>query len=459
MSCSSPELLTAMAAEVERRVGKTDPDAAADIAWHLQRAVASHASPLPLFRTLEDADLKHTVPYAVMRDHNRMLLRLSISNCHNGQKKLAFSVLEFVLAAMKRLGCGPDDLFVVYAGASGMASVVTLNVFPGLQMLLYDPAANTVQLMPRYDDKVIYYSAPPGGPDLSKSLIVYTGRAGYFDDAAATAVRKLCTRKHLVFVSDVRMNADEASIRRDMMAQQRWAVLSGCAMYMFKFRIPYLWNADVRAQYVAAAARAGLVPPLAAAGGKAAADDAGCFPYLDGAMHVQLYGRQQTGELRLIGAAEAPGKTYRSRMYRIGDIEDQMAMFNLVYRHHARFQVPRLRSFGAVMGANIPATYEAMAEYAIVHKCAAAALSKGSPKVAQVAKMRALIDDLIATHIVFKEWLSCPFRSAEQYLRGADDETVRHLDRCATRLQEQFPDDLPSSVVDKIRDEAARRRL
>lgn len=101
-----------------------------------------------------------SVPYADI-DRSLTLRKLSIANCHDGQRKLTMALLEFVSQAILRLQCAPSDLLVVYAGASGLASAITSSVFPGLKMVLYDPAPNTLSHMPvSYENKRIITTSP-----------------------------------------------------------------------------------------------------------------------------------------------------------------------------------------------------------------------------------------------------------------------------------------------------------
>jgi hypothetical protein len=142
MLCSSPDFLAKVAATLPKKHV---------LQSHLVAAQKSRVSPVPSIRTLDELVVPDVPTYEAMASLPQASL-LSLANCHNGQLKLTLSVLEFLGVALAKLGVPHRDVLVVYAGASGMASVVAAEVFPDLHFWLYDPAPNTVQLMPRFDD-------------------------------------------------------------------------------------------------------------------------------------------------------------------------------------------------------------------------------------------------------------------------------------------------------------------
>ena len=220
---------------------------------HMRRAQGSHDRPMPMVRTVDGLDFA-TQPRVRYSDaaRSKALELLSVCNSHNGQKKLTMSLLEFITLALERSQCRPCDACVICAGASGMASVVAATLFPRIQLVLYDPDPNTTSLTPPFADKVVY-TAPTQSIDMRRRLVVFTGKAGWFDDDVARAIRAIVTRPHVFFVSDVRVKSDENKIIKDMINQQRWVLLTSCDAYMLKFRVPYAWNDDVACSYVTAA--------------------------------------------------------------------------------------------------------------------------------------------------------------------------------------------------------------
>lgn len=208
----------------------------------------------------------------------------------------------------------------------------------------------------------------------------------WFDDEEAIKFSKM---DGLLFVSDVRGDdTSEEEIARDMRAQQRWAVLTGSEAYMFKFRVPYRWSKDIEQAYsdmnhmVVAAEIAGkkinLVrhetlkknkktekPSLLLLGMIKTSEKYDEIEYIDGDAYIQLYARPKTAELRLIG--KRVGDTYKTRMFKVSEIENKMATFNAFYRSHAQFFSGQSKS---VYNKNdVFAGYDQIAEFAIAAQC------------------------------------------------------------------------------------------
>ena len=147
---------------------------------HVNDTVKDHVKN-SLFRTVDEFSIwsRPAPPPPPYSDIDRIrdeLDVLSVLNCHNGQKKLTLSVLEFLAFSLMKLKCAQNEVIVVYAGASGLASVVAANIFKDVKFVLYDPAPNTVALMPRFEDKVVYKTPLQGKNtmDTSKQIIIFT---------------------------------------------------------------------------------------------------------------------------------------------------------------------------------------------------------------------------------------------------------------------------------------------
>lgn len=445
MSCSTPSFLH----DVKKRLLRsTTSKSEADMASHVDAALNSYVAPLQLFRTLEDFTPDRTVRYPDITKI-RHLDVLSAGNCHNGQKKLTMSVLEFVAAAISRLKCPQSDLFVVYAGASGLASVVAATVFTDVQFMLFDPAPNTVKLLPPFPDKVVYTRVDDGHvPDLSKQLVIYTDRAGWFTDDTARRVKLLATRKHLLFISDIRVEATESAIIDDMRNQERWALLTESSMYMFKFRIPYGWDDGVKARYndfshMSFDATGVHLKPPEHNSQLRTHNSAPSFTYLAGDLYIQLYPRQRTGELRLIGARNTDG-TYDLKQFFTRDIEDKMALFNYIYRSHVHFKYGRSKYF---LTENDMPMYEPVAEYAIICKCC---LALGSRTKEMQLKMHHDVNALIAKFIS-KDGAACALKAVAKEIPRLDAYTMRYLLDCVDRIDTTYPGELDQDLVHNLR--------
>jgi hypothetical protein len=272
---------------------------------------------------------------------------------------------------------------------------VAATVFQGIQMLLYDPDASTVELLPDFDDKVVHRHRPAAETALRQSglrhtITVLTSDAGWFDDPAleflkAHVLPAQRSRPTLLFVSDIRGPTSETDIVRDMLDQQRWTLALSPSAYMLKFRVPF--DPSLYTRYT--------VPGLHVE--KAAQQ----IPYLDGQLRLQLYPPPNSAELRLVAVKAPP----RFRLYSPPDIEARMAIFNAVHRSHSRFR------FGPRKGQ----AFETLAEYAILRRCAQAV-----SRAADIERVQQGIEDLLAQKIS-KTPATCSFQTAIKTLRARPD--------------------------------------
>lgn len=427
MLCSSPEFLARVAASLPKKH---------TLLPHLVAAQKSRATPMPLTRTLDEMVVPDVPTYEALATLPQARL-LSLANCHNGQLKLTLSVLEFLGVALSKLGVPHSDVLVVYAGASGMASVVAAHVFPELHFWLYDPAPNTVQLMPRFDDKAIVRTPTSAPPDPSKRIVVFTDKAGWFSDDVARAVRAANPRKHLLFISDIRSLVGEDDIAADMRRQARWTLLTGAALFMFKFRIPYLTPENERAILEGysdlGAIEEGTGERLVRSKEAVApATAAAVIPYLKGDLYIQLYGRPHTVELRMIGERRKDGK-YATQLFDVRDIEGKMALFNTVHRSHTSYK------FGSTVG-----DFDGVSEVAIISRCARALLGR-APTKAQVQEMQEMVHRTVQQFIK-KDASSCALLTATKRMDRVDTPMREFLVACHAKVAASLPPTINTQI-------------
>lgn len=317
----------------------------------LDKAISSHVEhPVGIVRTLDEMDAVFgRVPYREDMGPLKPLLR---DNCHIGQRKLALALIEFMTKAIT--SC-KSDVFVVYPGASIMACLAAANLFPRARFICYDPSfASTVpnvrrELGSRADaamrDVTIFKQAVARAEDAvdaferGASIVVFTDASGMYTDTshelAATVRSRIALeegfRREILFVSDVRMDRKgkepgELQIANEMAAQARWIQLIDAQYWVLKMRLPFLDGDGVLDPKIAAV-YAELARTMGYVG-----EEPGSVPYLDGDAYVQLYGRESTTEMRLVGL-----KGCQMRMHAIRPVEQIMAAFNVVHRAHTRF--------------------------------------------------------------------------------------------------------------------------
>jgi len=191
------------------------------------------------------------------------------STNHWGQRKLFMSELEFLTLY------GHESKVVVYAGAAPGAHLPYLaRLFPKHEFHLYDPADY------HFDKK-------------KQTDSMYTFQQFFTDEIA-----RAYSGQDVLFISDVRtgdpgaMDEEEVeeAVHEDMRLQMRWHLRMKPVRSMLKFRLP--WGA-------------------------------GTTQYLDGDLHLPVWGRQTTTECRLVVPQNAALKEYDHTIY-----EEQMFYFN-----------------------------------------------------------------------------------------------------------------------------------
>lgn len=155
---------------------------------------------------------------------------LGAQNCHLGQLKLFYTLLEFLTVCVTR-GISLMDSLVVYIGAAPGTNIIAVSeLFPDATFLLYDPAP--------FDSRLMAAAATAGA-----RVHVRTGqRDGMFSLATCPeieATQKRLKKKHLLFISDIRLNPTEEEVMRDMLLQQSTVLTLRPLAYQLKFRLPY----------------------------------------------------------------------------------------------------------------------------------------------------------------------------------------------------------------------------
>jgi hypothetical protein len=402
---------------------------------HIESAIGSYEHPIRLFRTVDEfvkyssGVTSDSLTYADMNDKLPELDNMTAFNCHHGQKKLVMSLLEFIADALKTLRTPEEELTVVYPGASGLAVSVAATIFQRARFVLYDPAPNTTELIPESKRHMfsVFRTKHAKIPMQANRVIVYTEKAGYFDDAEAL---KFADVPNVLLVSDVRMVRIEQKIAEDMRNQQRWILLSGAVAYMVKFRIPYKWNASIKSCYDLR--NITTIEPKR----KIVILDDGHpkeLQYLDGGLYIQLYPKQKTAELRLIGYA--PKNVYKIRNYKIGEIEDALALFNAVYRSHACFKTGR---HSASFFTDKFPSYEKVAEYDIALRILASI--GGAKKSDDVMALLSIIESSVDSFKTSME--KCVRVTNEKVKRRLPESVVKSLGRrgCAMGLKNTHVD-------------------
>jgi len=192
---------------------------------------------------------------------------------HMGQLKLLLSEIEFLIPFKNK------RITLIYAGAAPGIHISRLScMFPLMHFVLIDPNESMMSRM-----------------DVNNVSVL---ECEMTDGLAAELNGKFGT--NTLFVSDVRIGPEsgmeldieqQRRIHKDMLAQMQWFSILDPIAGMFKFRLP--WDMEPNTEY------------------------------LDGNIHLPVFGRFLTHESRLIVQRGAGMKIYDNKKY-----EGQMAYFN-----------------------------------------------------------------------------------------------------------------------------------
>lgn len=206
-------------------------------------------------------------------------------NCHDGQRKLLFSEIEFYTLIQNKYNL--NELLVVYIGsADGTHEPIIFDMFPDLDFYFVDPGKFNIK------HKYIH----------NKNKLIIKNE--YYSNKIYKDILKLSKSKNkkIIFISDVRGdNLNEESILNDMMKQKEYCIQLNPVAFMLKLRLP--WSSDMK--YI---------------------------EYLDGKIYTQILAPNHSTETRLINI-ECHNK-FKLKKYNIVSYENQCYYFNLIYRRN-----------------------------------------------------------------------------------------------------------------------------
>ena len=304
----------------------------------------------PRLMTRDMSDLSDTVQYSDAETFYRIENALSSYNCHHGQRKLFFTMLEFMTMCTARFGAA--SCLVVYLGAApGYNMRLIADLFPQASYLLVDPAPF----------------------DIRESHNVRIWRRIFNDQGVADVLHlnARLNKRHVLLVSDIRMNPAEEDIARDMMYQQRWGVKLGASAMMLKFRLPYPGTPATAALAEASEKIDDIRDAVELPTRKTR--PANSFLYLDGSVYLQLYAPLRSSETRLVVFRPARARSsakFHMRYYDFKKYEARMNAFNIVCRSLLTYVKPGCPE-SAQLGDHLlgyGADYESVAEYHLAYE-------------------------------------------------------------------------------------------
>ena len=233
--------------------------------------------------------------------------RCALSVLHLGQRKLLMSEI----GALVRLDPKTEYL-AVYAGAApGVHTPLLSELFPNVTFHLYDPAPFRI----KETERIKLFNA-------------------CFTDEVARTYAARDESQHLVFICDIRRTTDEQMVWEDMLAQRRWHEIMSPALTSLKFRLPWPGNG--------------------------VASESNQVEYLDGDIHLPVWGPTSTTESRLV-IEEGRHARNATRVYDCLAYEEEMCHFNRVVR-------PSIHGGQKETGVGLDGCYDCTAEVRLLEK-------------------------------------------------------------------------------------------
>jgi hypothetical protein len=294
-----------------------------------------------IFRTLSNNNNNERygyLPYGVLD-------KKSI-NCHDGQRKLLFSEIEFYSLIREKYDL--NNILVVYAGsADGTHEPIIFNLFPELDFYLCDPNRFLIN-----------------HPLINNKERVRINNDYYTDETWHDVVIFNKKKKDIVFICDIREDTGEQDILNNMIQQQLWTVQLNSVAYMLKFRLPYLIEEKFKKLNInyKLPDKIKINKKILDSPNKSIYD----FLYLKGDIYFQIYSPLMSSETRLIHVKNNKKEEFEAKKYSIDTYDGNLYYFNMIDRSKKyEYKDSRLMKYHLL---GYDDGYDSVNEYYIINK-------------------------------------------------------------------------------------------
>ena len=236
--------------------------------------------------------------------NNKTLIRPI--GCHDGQRKLFYSELEFYTELSKKHDL--KDILVVYVGSGeGLHEPVIFDMFPELDFFMCDPERFKFN-HPLISDKKRFYF-----------------HHDYYTDDSYKIVKEFNrSNKKIAFICDIREDIDELDIFNNMISQQKWTIQLNSIAYLLKFRLP-LDNKGFKYEYFNYIIPNGIKIKKFRREG---------FRYLQGKIAVQIFASLMSTENRLLYIRNSTTEPFEFENYDIKKYNRNCYYYNFIDRYN-----------------------------------------------------------------------------------------------------------------------------
>lgn len=296
--------------------------------------------------------------------------------CHDGQKKLLYSEIEFYTKLSKKHNL--QDILVVYVGSGhGFHEPIIFDMFPELDFFFIDP--------------VHYEFSHP----LTENKNRFTYLQEYYTDKT---YKKIKTNKKIAFICDMRDGESDEEIFVDMKSQQKWCIQLNPIAYLLKFRLPY---PKAKFKYENFSYK---LPTK-----NVEIENGTGFKFLKGKILIQIYSRIEGTESRLLHIRKSLEEKFKIVNYDIFKYNYNLYYFNLIERQLSFSYKDSAKLKNHLLGYND--SYESVCEYFLIYKYL---------KRKHKASLKNIVKFLFNIRQYFKNMITCPLIGYNKFIKSRD---------------------------------------
>lgn len=263
---------------------------------------------------------------------------LSYINCHDGQKKILFSIIEFLSLVEKKYNL--SNILLVYIGEKNdyFYSPIIFDLFPTLTYFLCGENLYVYNHIFLLNSEKVFIQ--------NKEF----NKKNFLD------IKKFNKKnKDIIFISNIRSNHTEDGIFQDMIIQQYYCIKLNSLAYMLKFRLENN-SSNVNYEKYNYNLPKNIIIKNSIKNG---------IFYLTGNIYLQLYKPISAPESRLIYIKKNKTENFKLIKYNIEDYIQKLIYFNEIGRHQKYIYLKSQELKYYLIGYND--SYECVSEYYIIH--------------------------------------------------------------------------------------------
>ena len=241
--------------------------------------------------------------------NNKEKIVMNPIGCHDGQRKLLYSEIEFYTELSKSYNL--NEILVVYVGSGhGIHQPLIFDMFPELDFFMCDPSKFDFNHKLIYDKTRFYFLKD------------------YYTNQSYKIVEQFNKKnKKIAFICDIREDTDELDVFNNMKSQQKWCIQLNSIAYLLKFRLPLI-NKGFKYEYFNYSISLNIKNKVIIKKFRKPG-----FKYLTGKVLIQIYAPLMSTESRLLYIRKSSNEKFKFENYDIEKYNMNCYYFNLYDRY------------------------------------------------------------------------------------------------------------------------------